>query len=459
MNRRRLQLDWRPSAGGRALAWVVISALSVVAGGGLGALLGAPIAHALIGSLCGAFAAALLVVCVLRIAERAEDSGRSLHERAIEQLGRELTSLASPSDVAGAIERTIHGLLVCDSIEFSYAPTESVGPHRGFIDGQSGEHRIPPSTRKRDPLELTFVVEFHDVPLGRLRVARSAGKAPFLPHEAELLRTIAHEGALALAQAVAYSELEKRRKQQAAAWREERAALVETLSAEIAHEVRYPINFFRTIFQRATGGRVLDDEDVEIGCEEVDRLERLVAGLRRMATQHLERRPVAVTELTGRAEVLLRDRMGGQKLAVELEDGGAIHCDIDKVTQVLVNLLANALEATEEKGGVGVAWRMTPQGGELSVWDTGPGFIGDPSRLFAPWYTTKARGTGLGLAIAHRLVRAHGWTIEASRRDSKTIFVVGVPASDVLARLDEQTKGAGRRDAVDFSGKKKGSVA
>src|SRR3954464_13894449 len=101
MNSRRLQLDWRPSSGGRAVAWVVVSALSVVAGGGLGALLGAPIAHALIGSLGGAFAAAALVVCVLRIAQRAEDSGRSLHERAIEQLGRELTSLASPSDVPG----------------------------------------------------------------------------------------------------------------------------------------------------------------------------------------------------------------------------------------------------------------------------------------------------------------------------------------------------------------------
>ena len=264
-----------------------------------------------------------------------------------------------------------------------------------------------------------------------------------MPHEAELLRTLAHEGALALAQAVAYSELEKRRKQQAAAWRDEREALVETLSAEIAHEVRYPINFFRTIFQRASGRRVLDDEDIEIGCEEVDRLERLVSGLRRMATQHLERRVVEVSELTSRAEVLLRDRMGDHPLIVDIEDGGAIHCDIDKITQVLVNLLANALEATDGKGGVGVAWRLTARGGELSVWDTGPGFSGDPSRLFAPWYTTKPRGTGLGLAITHRLVRAHGWTIEATRRDSKTVFVVAVPASDVLSEVNEHAGAAG----------------
>jgi len=460
MEVRRLQLDWPASLGGRALAWVVVCALSVAAGGGLGALLGAPFAHALLGSIGGAIAAAALVVSTLRFARRGEDSGRSLHKRALEQLSQELTSLASPSDVASAIERTIQGLLVCDTVEFSFASAvEASDPHPASAEPQSGEHPIGHSKRKHDPLELAFPVEFHGVRLGRLKVGRAPGGAPFMPHEAELVRTIAREGALALAQAVAYSELEKRRKQQAAAWRDEREALVETLSAEIAHEVRYPINFFRTIFQRASGRRVLDDEDIEIGCEEVDRLERLVSGLRRMATQHLERRVVEVSELTSRAEVLLRDRMGDHPLIVDIEDGGAIHCDIDKITQVLVNLLANALEATDAKGGVGVAWRLTPRGGELSVWDTGPGFSGDPSRLFAPWYTTKPRGTGLGLAITHRLVRAHGWTIEAMRRDSKTVFVVAVPVSDVVPDRDEQAPASAEQDPLSSSREKKETVA
>jgi signal transduction histidine kinase len=126
---------------------------------------------------------------------------------------------------------------------------------------------------------------------------------------------------------------------------------------------------------------------------------------------------------------------------------------------VLVNLLANALEATNGKGRVGVAWRLTHRGGELSVWDTGPGFSGDPSRLFAPWYTTKPRGTGLGLAIVHRLVRAHGWNIEASRRDSRTTFVVAVPASDVVGRPDEPAPPSAEGDGVASSRNKKGSSA
>jgi signal transduction histidine kinase len=308
-------------------------------------------------------------------------------------------------------------------------------PPRGA--NTSGKHEIIAVAKAKN--ELSFPVEFHGVCLGQLKVARESAGHRFSTAETALLRAIAHESGLALAHAVAYSELEKRRRQQVAAWRDEREALVETLSAEIAHEVRYPINFFRTIFQRAGGNRVLEEEDIEIGCEEVDRLERLVSGLRRLATQHIERRFVEVNELCARAEVLLRDRLGGHPLILDLDEAGAIHCDTDKVTQVLVNLLANALDATEGKGGVGVDWRWTSRGGELCVWDTGPGFAGDPSRLFAPWYTTKARGTGLGLAITYRLVRAHGWTIEAVRRDTKTLFVVAVPPNDIQLS-DEPTR-------------------
>src|SRR5207302_6910703 len=127
---------------------------------------------------------------------------------------------------------------------------------------QSGEHAIVSSTENGGRQALAFSIEFHGVHLGRLKVKRDAGSTQFSSSEAELLRAIAHEGGLALANAVAYAELDKRRKQQAAAWRDEREALVETLSAEIAHEVRYPINFFRTIFQRASSYRVLEEEDI-----------------------------------------------------------------------------------------------------------------------------------------------------------------------------------------------------
>jgi nitrogen-specific signal transduction histidine kinase len=77
------------------------------------------------------------------------------------------------------------------------------------------------------------------------------------------------------------------------------------------------------------------------------------------------------------------------------------------------------------------------------VWDDGPGFEGDAARLFAPWFTTKPRGTGLGLAITQRIVRAHGWTIDAERAGARTRFVVAIPPSDVLFAERRGTGDAG----------------
>jgi signal transduction histidine kinase len=429
MEPEKMQLRWPVPWVGRAVVTLLVAGLSLALGALVARQLGAPASGAVLGSLSGAVVAAVVALAARRLEGRYAPRDPSPHKRALDQLSEELTSLASPADVAAAIERTIRRLLPCDAVDVSFAPTTLPGQARapaGSEDrAESGEHVIVDPSRQGDEQQLTCPIEFHGAKLGRLRVRRDARSRRFSLEESELLRAIAHEGGLALANAVAYSELEKRRKQQAAAWRDEREALVETLSAEIAHEVRYPINFFRTIFQRASSYRVLEEEDIEIGCEEVDRLERLVSGLRRMATQQVERKVVDVSELCGRAEVLLRDRMASP-LVLRLDEEGGIHCDIDKITQVLVNLLANAL-------------------------DTGPGFSGDPSRLFAPWYTTKPRGTGLGLAITHRLVRAHGWNIEATRRDSKTFFIVAVPPGDVISHTD-QTNAALRAG-------KKGEVA
>jgi signal transduction histidine kinase len=258
----------------------------------------------------------------------------------------------------------------------------------------------------------------------------------------DLLRTIANQAALALTNAYGYAELELRRRQQAVAFRTEREALIETVAAEIAHEIRYPINFFRSIFQqRGPAAGRLDDEEISIGCEEVERLERLVSGLKRVSARRLERRPVPLAELAVKAERLLRDQLGGRSLALDVAGAPAVTCDPDQVTQILANLIANALDAAGEQGEVGVRWAWEEEAaegedaraGSLVVWDTGAGFAGDASRLFAPWYTTKPRGTGLGLAITHRLVRAHGWTIDPERRDGRTCFVIAIPGAHMIA--------------------------
>src|SRR5262249_43921901 len=158
-----------------------------------------------------------------------------------------------------AIERTVRRWLQCDVIEFALASAmpadHAVDPADSGADVETDESQAASSDRS--PVdELLLPVVFDGVKLGRLRVRQKPAGALFTSEDLDLLKTIANQGALALAHAIAYAELERRRKQQAAAWRDEREALVETLSAEIAHEIRYPINFFRSIFQRASASKV-----------------------------------------------------------------------------------------------------------------------------------------------------------------------------------------------------------
>jgi len=428
-------------------------ALAIGAGAALASWLGASFRDALAGAAGGGVAAAVLVVVALRISEFMLFRSRAQYKPTIDRLSEELITLSSPKDVAQAIERTVQRWLRCDFIELTLAPPEAPAVPSGFLPEGTGTRSSstePPASRPAEPdcspkADLRLHVAFGGKPFGWLDVGAKRGGALFTSDDIDLLRTIANHGGLALAHAHAYQELEDRRRRQAEAWRGEREALVETVAAEIAHEIRYPLNYFRSLFEHGAKSGRLTADDIDVGREEVDRLERLVAGLKRMVAHRIERSPTAVTELCARVETLLRDSLGKLKIELQIDSDATLRCDPDKLTQVLVNLISNALDACGPNGRAGITWRASAQAGELSVWDDGPGFVGESSRLFAPWYTTKPRGTGLGLAITHRLVRAHGWSIAAARRDARTVFSITIRAEDIVRDVVPE---ALRRDAA-----------
>jgi signal transduction histidine kinase len=415
----------------RAVTGGIAAVFAIGLGAAFAAWLGIPFRGALVGASLGALIAAPLVYLVTRSVERRFFPAASEYKPTIAQLSEELTSITDPQEVGRAVERTVRRWLACEGVGFVIAEHDSAPPWG-------------PRPQLDDSDELHIPASFGGRTLGWLSVGRKRGGALFTSDDVDLLGTIANQAGLALAHAHSYAELERRRLQQAAAWQTERLALVETVAAEIAHEVRYPINFFRSVFRRDAGNATLDAEEVDIGCEEVDRLERLVSGLRRMVGHRIDRRVVSVADLSARAEMLLRDTLSGRSLEIMVPRDAALRCDTDQVTQVLVNLVANAIDASGARGRVGVTWRADEDGAELVVWDDGPGFESDPSKLFSAWFTTKPRGTGLGLAITQRIVRAHGWGIDAVRVEGRTRFVVTIPLSDVvgqepLAPLDSET--------------------
>jgi signal transduction histidine kinase len=361
---------------------------------------------------------AALLSMASRAIERRFLSPAAAYKLAILELSAELTTTSDPKEVAAVVEGTVLRWLDCERAELRVADVES--------------DATPLSSRRALGSDVRVPACFRGQRVGWLVVHPKQHASGLTTDDYDLLRTIANQAALALAHAKGYANLEERRQQQAVAWQIERVALVETVAAEIAHEIRYPINFFRSVFRRDKHNPKLDEEEIDIGCEEVERLERLVSGLRRLAASRIERRSVAVGDLAARVEALLRDVLGSRVLAIDVAADAALRCDPHQATQLLVNLVANAIEATAASGRIGVEWATMPGGGELVVWDDGPGFQGEASRLFAPWFTTKPRGTGLGLAITQRIVRAHGWKIDAQRARGRTRFIVSVPTSDVV---------------------------
>jgi signal transduction histidine kinase len=406
----------------RSIAGGIAGVLAVGIGAASAASLGIPFGQGLVGAALGALISAPLTYLTTRAVERRFFPAAIEYKPTIEQLSEELTSIKDPSEVALAVERTVRRWLPCERVAFRAAEIElSSGPAaaRAVADGED-----------RD--ELSIPASFGGRTLGWLSVGRKRGGALFTTDDVDLLSTISNQAGLALAHAHSYAELERRRQQQAAAWQIERLALVETVAAEIAHEVRYPINFFRSVFQRDAGRGTLDAEEIDIGCEEVNRLERLVSGLRRLVGHRIERRSTSVSDLSSHAELLLRDALGGRPLEVDVPPDAGLRCDRDQITQVLANLVANAIDASGSLGRIGIRWTLGERGAQLVVWDDGPGFECDPSHLFSAWFTTKPRGTGLGLAITQRIVRAHGWGIDAIRAEGRTEFAMTIPLSDVI---------------------------
>jgi signal transduction histidine kinase len=106
--------------------------------------------------------------------------------------------------------------------------------------------------------------------------------------------------------------------------------------------------------------------------------------------------------------------------------------DPDQITQVLHNLLQNAVDAAKEahpEGGGAVSLGIEQRGAIviIRVADNGSGIPADRvDAIFDPYYTRKSGGTGLGLAITQRIIAEHGGRIEVTSRPGQTVFSVFV---------------------------------
>ncbi|TAH52948.1 MAG: sensor histidine kinase [Betaproteobacteria bacterium] len=219
-------------------------------------------------------------------------------------------------------------------------------------------------------------------------------------------------------------------------------AVIGQLSTGIAHELNQPLAALRTLSTNA--GRFLERGDAATAranldriAELADRMGRITGQLRNFARKSSgQSEPVRLCHAMDNALALLEARLRRSAAVVERHcpsDEPVAMCDANRLEQVLVNLVGNALDAMagQAQPRLELRWECADGVVRLHVRDHGPGLSEEArTRLFEPFFTTKPAGDGLGLglAISAGIVRDLGGSLHgANHPDGGAVFTLELP--------------------------------
>lgn len=307
--------------------------------------------------------------------------------------------------------------------------------------------------------------------VGVLLVADERVKDAFTPEEIALLEMVAAQMGVAIANSRIYSRMKER----------DRLAALGSMAAGLAHEVKNPLGAIKGAAQLleelAPGpndGDPTTREFLGIILEETDRLNRVVGSFLDYARPHAGNPvPLDINAAVRRSmQILSSQQTDGVEIRLELAEGPLPRASIDpeKLRQVLLNLVQNAIQAMDGRGRVTIstshrraprsAWVSGPPSDrsgrlpshdeieyvEIAVHDTGPGISQKVIKnLFVPFFTTKEKGTGLGLAISQSIVQNAGGSIHVQTQPGQgTKFTISLPVADETLKTPAPTEAISR---------------
>jgi signal transduction histidine kinase len=222
-------------------------------------------------------------------------------------------------------------------------------------------------------------------------------------------------------------------------------AFLGEMAARIAHNVKNPLSGMKTIVQLMEEDETVPENarrDCRMLVDEIDRLNRNISQVLRYAkpardTDHSADLLAVVRSITA----LLRMEADRRHVVLDVKDLGS--CPVEggeeAVSDIISNLLVNALEASGEGGTIRVSLSYPPGQPdyvELSVADQGHGVPKDKlDKIFQPFFTTRARGTGLGLAIVKRRLDEIGGFIECQSPAEKGDETSAHPGTRFVVRF------------------------
>ena len=232
--------------------------------------------------------------------------------------------------------------------------------------------------------------------------------------------------------------------------RQESLAAVGQATAQVAHEIRNPLGSIRLGVSMLRDS-VNDDEGlrtIELVERGIRHLSKLVVDVAQFSRRKaLEQANVDLLELVNHSLDLVADKINEKETPIEtrLVDEKLVgHWDFDQLSQVFVNIIANAIDASPKRAVVVISTevikvsanddddddgRVVKRRARVTIADQGSGMDrATVDRIFEPFFSTKKRGTGLGLAIVRQIVEQHDGTINvASKPGEGTRFVIELP--------------------------------
>lgn len=228
------------------------------------------------------------------------------------------------------------------------------------------------------------------------------------------------------------------------ATRNSRLTAMGEIAMNVAHEIRNPlgsIELFASMLQRdlahdPVNGPLAGHITTGVRC-----MDHIVSNILQFARpQRLSCTAFDLNDLIDETLLYAEHLLRQKEIAIEREYGfeatrsedrplAPMRADAELLKQVFLNLFLNAIQATPERGTIGVGTEAQGDAAIVRVWDTGPGFTAEVlGKLFDPFFTTRRKGTGLGLTIVHNIVRSHQGSIDAENRpEGGALFTIALP--------------------------------
>jgi len=241
-------------------------------------------------------------------------------------------------------------------------------------------------------------------------------------------------------------EIQERKRLEIAKLQAERLAIVGTMAAQVAHEVRNPLgsitlnlDLIQKEFNKLAESHGPSAEEgrglvIEIR-EEVSRIQRVIEEYLQFARlPKPQLRPVELNELLGQKLDFMRSEFEQARVKPLTHFDPAvksIKADAEQLWQAMLNLIRNSLDAMPNGGELTVGtWREAGQV-RLRVTDTGKGMSEEQlKQVFAPFFTTKPSGTGLGLALVQQIISEHGGHVECESQPGQgSTFTIFLPVA------------------------------